>query len=172
MDCLHLFRELYSLITAITFNPNGSEVASSNGAIEYTPDDVLFTKITWVGTVLYFITTSATKLSILFLYNRLFAVSNAFRYQVIALMVAVAVFGIGTFVADLLNCIPLKWTWLNSLDDPRYCFNYNHFWLATGIVEGVIDVAILLLPIPVLSHLRLNKGKKLAVVGVFLIGIL
>src|SRR5260370_1415511 len=81
--------------------------------------------------------------SFLFLYNRLLSVNESFRRQVITLIVIVTVFWIGTVIADLLNCIPLKWTWLNSLDDPRYCFNYNNFWLASGIVEAVIDVVIL-----------------------------
>lgn len=172
---------LFSLLTVVTIdavelyastvNPNGDIAASSNGKIEYTPADELYTKISFASTVLYFTLTSTTKLSILFLYNRLFSVNLSFRYRVIALIIVVLGFWIGTVVADLLNCIPLKWTWLNSLDDPRYCFNYNYFWLASGVVEALIDVAILLLPIPVITHLRLNKGKKYGIAGVFLVGI-
>ncbi|KAJ3579203.1 hypothetical protein NPX13_g1363 [Xylaria arbuscula] len=155
---------------ATAINPNGAEVASSNGRIEYTPLDVLFTKITFTSTVLYFTLTSTTKLSILFLYNRLFSINRPFRQHVIVLIGIVIGFWISTTVADLLNCIPLKWTWLNSLDDPRYCFNYNYFWLATGIVEAVIDVAILSLPIPVVSRLKLKGTKKYGIIGVFLVG--
>ncbi|KAI1178908.1 hypothetical protein F4777DRAFT_40152 [Nemania sp. FL0916] len=158
-------------IYATMSNPNGAEVASSNGKIEYTPADVIFTKITFASTVLYFTLTSTTKLSILFLYNRIFSVSKTFHHKVIALIVVVMGFWIGTVIADLLNCIPLKWTWLNSLDDPRYCFNYNIFWLVSGIVETVIDIAILALPIPVILQLHLSKSKKYAIFGVFLVGI-
>ncbi|KAI0903772.1 hypothetical protein F4823DRAFT_617349 [Ustulina deusta] len=155
---------------ATVINPNGAAAASSNGKIDYTPVDELFTKITFTSTVLYFTLTSTTKLSILFLYSRLFAVNAFFRRQVIVLIVIVTGFWIGTVIADLLNCIPLKWTWLNSLDDPRYCFNYNHFWLASGIVEAVIDVVILSLPIPVVSRLRVKGSKKYGIIGVFLVG--
>ncbi|GAP91521.1 putative integral membrane protein [Rosellinia necatrix] len=156
---------------ATSFNPNGAAAASSNGAIEYTPADVTYTKITFTSTVLYFTLTSTTKLSILFLYNRLFSVNTSFRPRVIALGIVVLGFWIGTVVSDLLNCIPLEWTWLNSLDDPRYCFNYNYYWLATGVVEAVIDIAIILLPIPIIVRLRLNRGKKFGIAGVFLVGI-
>ncbi|KAI1356107.1 hypothetical protein F5Y01DRAFT_268545 [Xylaria sp. FL0043] len=155
---------------ATGIDPNGAAAASSNGKIEYTQVDVLFTKITFTGTVLYFTLTSTTKLSILFLYNRLFSVNTSFRLQVVVLIIVVTGFWIGTVVADLLNCIPLEWTWLNSLDDPRYCFNYNYFWLATGIVEAVIDIAILSLPIPVVSRLRLKGSKRYGIIGVFLVG--
>ncbi|KAI1827310.1 hypothetical protein F4861DRAFT_403503 [Xylaria intraflava] len=156
---------------ATDLDPNGSEVASSNGKIEYSPADEAYTKVTYASTVLYFALTSATKLSILCLYYRIFSVNKSFRYQVIGMIIVVTCFCIGTVVADLLNCIPLKWTWLNSLDDPRYCFNYNYFWLASGIVEAVLDIVILSLPIPVVSRLRVKGGKKYAIVGVFLVGI-
>ncbi|KAI0449138.1 hypothetical protein F5B21DRAFT_495263 [Xylaria acuta] len=156
---------------ATAFNPNGATAASSNGEIEYSPADVIYTKISYASTVLYFTLTSTTKLSILFLYNRIFSINTSFRRQVIALIIIVMGFWVGTVIADLLNCIPLKWTWLNSLDDPRYCFNYNYFWLASGIVEAVIDVAILLLPIPVIYRLRLTKSKRYAIFGVFLVGV-
>ncbi|KAI0973302.1 hypothetical protein F4678DRAFT_426392 [Xylaria arbuscula] len=155
---------------ATSINPNGAAAASSNGEIEYTPLDELYTKISFTSTVLYFTLTSTTKLSILFLYNRLFSVNPSFRRQVIAMIIIVTSFWISTVVADLLNCIPLKWTWLNSLDDPRYCFNYNYFWLASGIVEAVIDVFILLLPIPVVSRLRLKGTQRYGIIGVFLVG--
>lgn len=106
------------------------------------------------------------------MYNRLFSVSRTFHYQVLIVGGMVVGFWIGTTVADLLNCIPLKWTWLNSLDDPRYCFNYNIFWMASGIVEAVIDVLIIAMPIRIILGLQLNLTKKLALTAVFLLGVL
>ncbi|KAI1430528.1 hypothetical protein GGR50DRAFT_701562 [Xylaria sp. CBS 124048] len=156
---------------ATNLDPNGAEVASSNGEIDYAPVDVTFTKIVYASTILYFPLTSTTKLSILFFYNRIFSVNPSFRRRVIAMMVVVTGFWIGTVVADLLNCIPLKYVWVNSLDDPRFCFNFNYFWLATGIVEALIDVLILLLPIPIVTKLQVKGSKRWGIVGVFLVGI-
>ncbi|KAI0816213.1 hypothetical protein GGR55DRAFT_224927 [Xylaria sp. FL0064] len=135
---------LISILSVIAIDAVDLYAASSNGKIEYTQVDVLFTKITFTGTVLYFTLTSTTKLSILFLYNRLFSVNTSFRLQVIALIIVVTGFWIGTVVADLLN--------------------------STGIVEAVIDIAILSLPIPVVSRLRLKGSKRYGIIGVFLVG--
>jgi hypothetical protein len=121
---------------------------------------------------LYFTITSATKLSILFLYNRLFSVSTTFRYQAVFVGTLVVAFWIGCTVADLLSCRPLKWTWINSLEDPRYCFNYNIFWMASGAVEAFIDVLIVLMPVRIILSLHLNLAKKLAMTAIFLLGIL
>jgi len=139
---------------------------------KYTDDDILYTKLSFIATVLYFTITSATKLSILFLYHRLFSVSGTFRYQVSIVAILVVAFWIGCTVADLLNCRPLKWTWLNSLADPRYCFNYNIFWMASGVVEAFIDVLIIALPIKIIIGLQLNLTKKLALTVIFMLGAL
>jgi hypothetical protein len=84
----------------------------------------------------------------------------------------VVAYWIGCTVADLLNCIPIQWTWINSLDDPRYCFNYNIFWLVSGIVEACIDILILIMPIKMVIGLHMDTTQKLAVVAVFLLGTL
>jgi hypothetical protein len=138
----------------------------------YTPADIEYTKLSFIATTIYFTIVSSTKLSILFMYRRLFGVNASFRRQVIVVAVVVVGFWIGTTVSDLLNCIPLDWTWRNSLDDPRYCFNYNIFWLTAGIVEAVIDIVIIVLPIRVVLRLHLDRSKKIAIAGVFLLGAL
>ncbi|CAJ2510097.1 Uu.00g059970.m01.CDS01 [Anthostomella pinea] len=161
------------ILYASGIDPTGDEAASGVDLSHvYTPADVEYTKINFIGTVLYFTITSTTKLSILLMYNRLFSTSGSFRLQVVILAVAVVGFWVGCTIADLLNCIPIKWTWLNSQVDPRYCFNYNIFWLVSGIVEACIDVPIILLPVRVVFGLQLSRSKKIAVAAVFLLGIL
>ncbi len=44
--------------------------------------------------------------------------------------------------------------------------------MASGILEALIDVAIILLPLKVVFGLNLNKRKRIAVAAVFLLGIL
>ncbi|KAI3321063.1 hypothetical protein HD806DRAFT_211358 [Xylariaceae sp. AK1471] len=152
-------------------NPNGAEVASNTDPnYVYTPEDIEYNKLTFIATVIYFTIVSATKLSILFMYQRLFWINTSFRRQVIVVSVIVLGFWIGTTVSNLLNCIPIEWSWRNSLDDPRYCFNYNNFWLASGVVEAIIDIIIIVMPIRVVLKLHLDKSKKIAIAGVFLLG--
>lgn len=106
------------------------------------------------------------------MYNRLFSISKTFRYQVLVAGALVVAFWIGCTVANLLNCRPLEWTWRNSLDDPRYCFNYNIFWMASGVVEGFLDILIILIPVRLIFGLHLTLARKIALTAVFLLGIL
>ncbi|KAI1146735.1 hypothetical protein F4825DRAFT_456199 [Nemania diffusa] len=131
---------------ANSINPTGAERAPKPSAVENSPAGLLYTKFSFIATVLYSAITSTAKLSILFLYDRLFSVSNTFRRQIIVLSIAI-----------------------NSLADPRYCINYIIFWFVTGVVEAFIDVLIILLPIEVVAKLQLTTKKKTAVCSVFVI---
>ncbi|PQE06685.1 integral membrane protein [Rutstroemia sp. NJR-2017a BBW] len=160
------------VLWSTSVNPNGPAIASNTDpTYEYTPADVFYTKLNFVATVLYFTITAATKLSILFMYNRLFSISKTFRYQVIAAGALVLIFWVGCTVANLLNCRPLEWTWRNSRADPRYCFNYNIFWMASGVVEAFLDVLIIVIPVRLIFGLHLTLARKIALTAVFLLGI-
>lgn len=156
---------------ASSAHPEGSEAASMESEV-YSPEDIRYTRLVFIISVLYFAITATTKLSILFMYNRLFSVSAAFRVQNIILAVIVVSFWIGCTLGDLLACIPLEYAWINSLADPRYCINYNIFWFSSGICEAFIDVLIILMPIRVVFLLQLSRAKKIGVTAVFLFGVL
>ncbi|KAI0898906.1 hypothetical protein F4806DRAFT_317858 [Annulohypoxylon nitens] len=161
------------VIFANSANPNGAEVASGITDTDgYSPADITYTKLSFIATIVYFAISSATKLSILLLYNRLFSVDASFRRQIIFLCAAVICWWLGCTLADILNCIPMEYTWINSLSDPRYCFNYNIYWFATGICEAFLDLLILLMPIGVITRLQLSTTKKFAVGSVFLVGVM
>ncbi|KAI1130332.1 hypothetical protein F5Y10DRAFT_122127 [Nemania abortiva] len=155
---------LYSNI----INPTDPELGDDDDL--NSPADILFNQFSFAATVLYFSITSTTKLSILLLYNRLFSVSRKFRRQVIILSILVINYWLGSTIADLLNCIPIKYVWINGKDDPRFCFDLNIFWFATGVAEAFIDVLILLLPIGVVAKLQLSAKKKVATGSVFAVG--
>ncbi|GAW21619.1 hypothetical protein ANO14919_111420 [Xylariales sp. No.14919] len=138
--------------------------------VENGPEDIISNQFSFAATVLYFSITSTTKLSILLLYNRLFSVSAMFRRQIIILSIVVIGYGLGSTIAHTLSCVPLEYYWDRGGADPRFCFNYNIFWFATGICEALIDVLILLLPIAVVAKLQLSTKKKVAMGSVFVFG--
>ena len=160
-------------LLAITGNPDGPKTATvATDTHEYGPEDVLYTKLSWSTTMIYFTITSSTKLSILLMYNRLFSVDELFRRLIMALSGLVLCYWMGCTIANLANCVPMKYVWINSLSDPRYCFNYNIYWFSSGICETLIDILVLLLPIKAIFGLQLGIKQKLAIGSVFLLGAL
>ncbi|CAG9951302.1 unnamed protein product [Clonostachys rosea f. rosea IK726] len=159
-------------VYAIIQHPEGPEAATHATQTEdYSEADQEYTRLTWSLTVVYFFTVSSTKLSIIFLYHRLFFVERTLRRQIWALSIVVICYWFGSTIANLTNCVPMKYMWLNSLSDPRYCFNFNHYWLAVGLVETFIDILIIILPIKVILALQFTRKQKFAVLFVFLLGV-
>ncbi|MCJ1325120.1 hypothetical protein MMC10_001782 [Thelotrema lepadinum] len=176
-DWLILVAVVFTLLTAVllvwgnSIDPTGA-IASVNTDPNYvyTPEDVLYTKLSYISSVLYFTIAGSTKLGILLMYRRIFNVDRVFRQQLFVACTLVIGWWIGCTVATLTDCIPLEYTWINALDDPRYCFNFNIFWMASGVCEVLIDVVILALPIRAVYSLQLSRKKKATVACIFLLG--
>lgn len=143
---------------------------NTNPDYVYTPGDILYFEFALITSLFYFTISGATKLGILVMYYRIFAVSMAFRYLIFLSSGLVIGWWVGCTVATLTTCIPLQWSWLNGLADPRYCNNFNIFWVASGSCDIFLDVLILTLPILVVTRMCLSLGQKLAVSGIFLLG--
>ncbi|CAI6099867.1 unnamed protein product [Clonostachys chloroleuca] len=159
------------VVVANSMYPNSAEVAShKDPSYEYTEDDIHYTKLSFGATSIYFTTVSATKLSILLMYNRIFSISHSFRRQILLLTLLTAAFWMATTISNCLNCIPLEYVWINAKADPRYCINYNLYWMGCGLAECAIDILILLVPVRTISSLKLSRSKKIAVAGVFMLG--
>lgn len=176
-DWLILVAVIATLLTAVlllwgnSVDPDGLWVSeNTNPDYTYTAEDVFYLKLSFASSILYFTIAGATKLGILLMYYRIFAVSTAFRYQLFLSVALVIGWWVGCTIATLTNCIPLEWSWNNSLADPRYCFNYNIFWMASGACEIFLDVLILTLPISVVVRMRLSARRKVTVSIIFLLG--
>lgn len=155
--------------------------ADSNGAeasvdvdpnFVFSSDDVLYTKLSYLSSVFYFTIAGSTKLGILLMYGRIFNASRNFRRELAVVIFLVIGWWVGCTVATLTDCIPMYYNWINALDDPRYCFNFNIFWMASGICEMLIDIVVLVLPIRMIHQLHMSLGRKISVAGIFLLGAL
>ncbi|KAI1378135.1 hypothetical protein F4677DRAFT_414503 [Hypoxylon crocopeplum] len=159
------------LLWGNSVDPNGLWVSENTDPdYVYTAQDVFYLKLAFATSVLYYTIAGTTKLGILLMYYRIFAVSTAFRRQLFAASALVVGWWVGCTVATLTNCIPLEWSWLNSLADQRYCFDYNVFWMASGACEIFLDVLILTLPVSVVVRMRLSPRQKVIASGIFLLG--
>ena len=103
------------------------------------------------------------------MYRRIFAVDPSFRLQSLLLGLFVSAFWLSATISTLLNCRPLKYSWI-GLSWQEYCFNYNIFWMATGAIEVAIDTAILALPVRMVLGLQLSPKSKVSVIFIFLLG--
>jgi hypothetical protein len=77
---------------------------------------------------------------------------------------------IAFFGGTMGDCVPLRKLWTPKL--PGVCVDQNKACGSTGIAHIILDLIILLLPLPVIWKLRTDKVKKVMISGLFLMGIL
>lgn len=132
----------------------------------------------------YVVALCFVKMSILFFYRSI-ATSRNFRRIVNGTIIFVILYTISTTLASAFQCTnPAA-----SYDTSGYlaqfgvktgkrpfknvkCFDPSKLWIFTGAVNLFTDVLILFVPIPTLLSLRVPMSKRLALIGIFSVGIL
>ncbi|KAI3395067.1 hypothetical protein diail_1824 [Diaporthe ilicicola] len=160
------------VVAASTVDPDSAwlSISQSDPNYVYTPGNETHLLLSWVSSIFYFCVVCAAKLSILFMYKRIFSVSPVFRRQVYLVVTIVSMYWVAIVLADIFNCIPFKYSWISSMSPAPYCFNFNLFWFSTGIIETVLDVVIISLPVSMVAKLHLSVKKRIGIGGVFLLG--
>ncbi|TEY83161.1 hypothetical protein BOTCAL_0025g00200 [Botryotinia calthae] len=116
---------------------------------------------------LFYVLAPATiKLSILFLYKRIF-VSERFIHIVYAHIIVISVWVTIMFFMAMFNCTPVNafWTYEGK------CFNFEGLTIGYAVVNIVTDVSICILPLSKIWKLQLPIGQKMAVMLIFMLGI-
>ena len=121
----------------------------------------------WTIQIIFACAISVTRFSLLIFYHRLFPVK---RFTILAVIIGaiLIVWWIGFLFAIVFSCRPIARYWNKAIVDR--CINERTLsWGITGSELGV-NVIMLVLPIPWLCDLRLASSKKLAIIGIFLLG--
>lgn len=110
------------------------------------------------------------KLSLLILYYRVFGVNQCFRW---ALYVVISIWTLYSWADTLVvifQCIPVHKTW--SPTEPGHCLDLIKLGVASGYINILTDLMIIILPIPVVMSLQLSPKTQLAVIAIFATGTL
>ncbi|PHH55539.1 hypothetical protein CFIMG_001374RA [Ceratocystis fimbriata CBS 114723] len=125
----------------------------------------------YVFTVLYYLSLCALKTSILMFYLRLSKNTNKFlRLASWVVLIVVNLAGLVLTLMNLFQCKPIKAAW-SPMKESYSCIPLLQEFLCSAPVNVISDLAILLLPIPVLTGMNLPLRQKVILVGTFVFGI-
>ncbi|CRG92020.1 hypothetical protein PISL3812_09074 [Talaromyces islandicus] len=108
------------------------------------------------------------KLSILWLYYRLFSVNEAFLYCVWGLGIIQTAWSIATYLVHWLECIPTAKLWEPTLDG--HCINSPAFLAAGETPNSLVDFAMIGLAIWMVQSLRIKTAVKMKLFVIFIMG--
>jgi hypothetical protein len=111
------------------------------------------------------------RLSILDLIWQVFAVKK-FRMIVYFFEDCAIAYLVGCTITFFAICRPMKYNFVIGPQALAHCGDLSLKFLLSAIFNPVLDVCILILPMPMLWKLQLNDRKKLALTFVFSLGIL
>lgn len=111
------------------------------------------------------------KLSVLFLYKRVFSPIKSFQIQVWVVGGLCLAWFVAAGLTAILKCSPVRAGWDPSLMalSTTKCFNFQRWALSTEIVSGVLDFAVAGIAISVLRRLQMNLAQKAGLVVLFLL---
>ncbi|CAO1602397.1 hypothetical protein XANCAGTX0491_006008 [Xanthoria calcicola] len=135
---------------------------------------VAFIQLMYAVELTYTVLVTTTKISILLFYRRVFmnqATSTRFRVAWYAIAVWALLWGISTFFAAAFQCSPASFYWSKYTHKTQgTCMDLRILLLVTASLNIVTDVALLILPMPVVWNLNIERSQKFAVSGIFLLG--
>lgn len=136
---------------------------------EYSIDEVVeFLKFVFPAQIVYVIALAFIKLSILAFYWRIFAIKA--RIPLIIGTVIVGAWGIGSSLALVFTCSPVKASWDITLTD-AVCLDRLSVYLGASAPNVITDVLLLLLPVPYVWQLNAPIFQRIVLVGMFSLGI-
>ncbi|KAL8824949.1 MAG: hypothetical protein Q9191_004706 [Dirinaria sp. TL-2023a] len=130
----------------------------------------LLGQLQYVGGVIYFPAAFLTKASILFLVARVFRPHHKAVLLARILIGLMVLYYVPMFFIRLLNCTPVQKNWQRDISGRCLTKEYS-LLLADGIINLVIDLNILLLPVPLVLALQISRRKKMQILMIFASGI-
>jgi len=137
------------------------------------PDKITDTiKYFWVATILYFLDTALTKLSIISFYIHIFP-SARVRRLLWGTFAVTSAWGFAFVVGSIVQCQPISyfWTHWDGLHK-GHCASPDGIGWSHAIMNIIFDLWILAIPLSQLRKMKLHWKKKVGIAIMFFLGTL
>ncbi|KAI0884289.1 uncharacterized protein GGS22DRAFT_189417 [Annulohypoxylon maeteangense] len=123
-------------------------------------------KIAFAVEIIYYFVITSVKSSIVFMYDR-FAISVTFKRICLYTNIFLLVFMVVYLIVTVMQCQPLQKAWNISRYTPGSCINVTAFFYFSATINIVLDVWILVIPIPTVKSLHVSKGNRRVLFAIF-----
>lgn len=151
-------------VSVMTGTQNG--LGKHDNAIAAT-DTLPLKRAIYAFTIFYNPALMATKSAILVLYLRM---STAHRFLKIASWIVLGIVNVAGVVLTFLNAFQCRPISAAYTDSEGKCIDLVGMYLSSAPVNVTTDLAILLLPLPILTALRIEFRQKVVLVATFIVG--
>lgn len=119
--------------------------------------------------LIYFASIALPKMGIVCLYLRIFNWKGMMRTISYALLAVLAATSLSFILTACFQCTPIAFWWDRTIPGGR-CVDVQAFFHAQAIPGFVLDLFIMALPMQTIWGLKLPTHKRIALVGIFMVG--
>jgi hypothetical protein len=125
-------------------------------------------QLSFASQIAFALSITAAKLSILFLYHRVF---RTHRFKIIGIVLGLFLVGWGVAfpLTVVFNCTPISYFWDKSVPGGR-CIDAETMSYVLATISTCTDVVVWALPIPWLWGLQMSVAKRLGIIATFALG--
>ncbi|KAF2440858.1 hypothetical protein P171DRAFT_434607 [Karstenula rhodostoma CBS 690.94] len=133
----------------------------------------LISKYNFIKCVLLIAGLGLVKLSVVFLYRRIFNVVRTFDLYSLSFVVLLAAWTIAFLFANVFQCgTHLSALWGDADSILRYCKVSGPASYGFVVSDIITDILVLVSPVPIVWHMKVSTARKLGITGVFGLGLL
>ncbi|KAJ2905737.1 hypothetical protein MKZ38_004604 [Zalerion maritima] len=124
----------------------------------------------WLLGILYSLTLTLCKLSILIQYRAIFTAASSLTIERVCkgLMVTVVLAGTWGCLGSTFFCVPVEYYWGDA--ESGKCMDFAGLFFSVAALNIATDIAIFALPLPSIRSLRLPRKQKIGLTVVFALG--
>lgn len=158
-------------IIGLTFNATQKGLGQHDS--ELSEDQITYLlKIVFVDDILFDLSILFSKISALVFYRKIFRVlsytNKAWRWTYYAILAVATAWPVAFILFTLFMCAPIEKFWL--MNQPGHCYSHFDGTFSSAFSSVIIDLAILIIPLPPIWQLHLKNSRKLSLVVVFVLG--
>ncbi|KAL6716059.1 hypothetical protein ACLMJK_007021 [Lecanora helva] len=128
-------------------------------------------KVLWSSYFMSDLALTLSKTSVLLFYARIFSIrSTWFKWGLWLAHTLNFLWWLSSIARCLLFCTPVDKYWNHK--KPGHCRGGGALYIGSAVPSVVIDILILLLPLPIIARLSMKASRKALVTGVFVCGYL
>ncbi|KAK4164330.1 hypothetical protein QBC43DRAFT_353245 [Cladorrhinum sp. PSN259] len=158
-------------ITAITFQTKDHGLGADIWSVKFDDIDHLFASL-YAAQLVYIATRLLLRHSIILFYLRIFAIGNLRPAIIIGTMVLNTLISIAVGLLLACQCRPIPFFWTRwDGNQSGTCLPSDPILWSGSIIGIVLDIWVLLLPLPYVARLQLSLKKRIGISFMLMIGI-
>lgn len=111
-----------------------------------------------------------TQISVLLLWKRAFTLHYTwFRISLGVIAFLSLTSNVAAFTAIIFQCSPIKKAWLQDAVE-GHCIDSRRLYIVHAVLSLLVDLSIVVIPLPLVWGLHSNRRTKMAVTGMILLG--